>query len=60
MYICLRHKICKRETGVFGGLYGRSRDQKFEHTNILRIPLSFRKNLFLFHCRTVMLAMYIR
>jgi len=46
MYISLRHKFCKRETGVLGGLYGRSHDQKFEHTNILRIPISFRKNYF--------------
>jgi len=45
---CLRHKICKRETGVLGGLYGRSHDQKFEHTNILRIPISFRKNYLYF------------
>ena len=48
MYICLRHKIYEGETGVLGGLCGRSRDQKFEHTNILRIPLSVRKNIFYF------------
>jgi len=48
MYICLRHKMKKRETGVLGGLCGRSRDQKFEDTNIFRIPLSVRKNIFYF------------
>ena len=48
MYICLRHKMKKRETGVLGGLRGRSRDQKLEDTNIFRIPLSVRKNIFYF------------
>jgi len=48
MTICLRHKICTRETVVFGVLNGQSRDRTFENTHIHRIPLSYHKNQIFF------------